>query len=71
MASGRSAVVREAMAAPAAYPEFQGTVTAVPTAPFWDEPLGAIAMDAVRPAGFTGRAQTCCGPDRSTRRRAI
>ena len=30
------------MAAPAALPEFQGNVTAVATAPFWDEALGAI-----------------------------
>ena len=33
---------REAMAAPAALSEFQGNVTAVRTAPFWDEKLGAI-----------------------------
>jgi hypothetical protein len=33
---------RGAMAAPAALPEFQGNVAAVPTAPFWDEKLGAI-----------------------------
>jgi hypothetical protein len=33
---------REAMAAPAALPEFAGNVTAVQTAPFYDEPLGAI-----------------------------
>ena len=33
---------REAMAAPAALPEFRGTVSAVPTAPYWDEPLAAI-----------------------------
>lgn len=33
---------REAMAAPASLPEFKGTVTAVPTAPFWSEELGAI-----------------------------
>jgi len=33
---------REAMAAPAARPEFQGNVLAVRTAPFWDERLGAI-----------------------------
>jgi len=33
---------REAMAAPAALPEFKGNVTAVRTAPFWDEALGAI-----------------------------
>lgn len=34
---------RKAMAAPAALSEFQGTVVAVPTAPFWSEELGAIA----------------------------
>jgi hypothetical protein len=33
---------REAMAAPASLPEFRGNVAAVATAPFWDEPLGAI-----------------------------
>lgn len=33
---------RSAMTAPALLPEFQGNVTAVPTAPFWSEELGAI-----------------------------
>ena len=33
---------REAMAAPTAWPEFKGNVVAVPTAPFWDDKLGAI-----------------------------
>lgn len=33
---------REAMAAPAALPEFKGNVVAVPTSPFWDEPLAAV-----------------------------
>ena len=33
---------REAMAAPALLPEFQGNVFAVPTAPFWPEELAAI-----------------------------
>jgi alpha-galactosidase len=33
---------REAMAAPAALPEFRGNVVAVQTAPFWAEELGAI-----------------------------
>ncbi len=33
---------REAMAEPAARPEFRGNVSAVRTAPFWDEELGAI-----------------------------
>ena len=44
------AAFREAMSAPATLPEFQGNVVAVQTAPFWDEPLGAIARqrDEVR-----------------------
>jgi hypothetical protein len=33
---------RKAMAAPAVLPEFKGNVVAVPTSPFWDEPLAAI-----------------------------
>lgn len=33
---------RRAMAAPAAMPEFKGQVTAVETAPFWSDELGAI-----------------------------
>jgi hypothetical protein len=33
---------RKAMAAPAALPDFQGTVMAVETAPFWSDELGAI-----------------------------
>ena len=33
---------RAAMAAPAEMPEFKGSVAAVQTAPFWDEPLSAI-----------------------------
>lgn len=33
---------REAMTAPASLPEFKENVTAVPTAPFWSEELGAI-----------------------------
>jgi alpha-galactosidase len=34
---------RKAMAAPAEMPEFKGNVTAVQTAPFWSDELGAIA----------------------------
>ena len=34
---------RQAMAAPAEMPEFKGSVTAVQTAPFWSDELGAIA----------------------------
>ena len=41
--SASTAAFREAMAAPAALPEFKGNVIAVPTAPFWSEELGAIA----------------------------
>lgn len=33
---------RKAMSAPTALPEFKGNVVAVPTSPFWDEPLAAI-----------------------------
>ncbi len=33
---------RKAMTAPSLLPEFKGNVTAVPTAPFWSEELGAI-----------------------------
>ena len=33
---------RQAMAAPAAMPEFKGNVVAVETAPYWDQPLGNI-----------------------------
>ena len=45
---------REAMIAPVALPEFQGNVIAVPTAPFWDEKLGAIAdkHDQVRQMAY-------------------
>lgn len=48
------AAFRAAIAAPAALPEFAGTVVAVHAAPFWDEPLGAIAekRDRVRQMGY-------------------
>jgi hypothetical protein len=42
MVDERNLEFRQAMAAPAVDPEFQGNVTAVPTSPFWDEPLAAI-----------------------------
>ena len=50
---------RAAMAAPAAMAEFQGNVTAVATAPFWDEPLGAIQRkyDDVRQMEFLLRTK--------------
>jgi len=49
------AAFREAMAAPAALPEFKGNVVALQTAPFWDEKLGAISdkIDQVRQKKFT------------------
>ena len=42
-ASDNTKAFREAMAAPASLAEFKGNVTAVETAPFWSEELGAIA----------------------------
>ena len=36
---------RQAMAAPASYPEFKDTVTAVETAPFWDQPLADLSVE--------------------------
>jgi alpha-galactosidase len=41
-ATGNTQSFREAMAAPAALPEFKGNVFAVQTAPFWSEELAAI-----------------------------
>ena len=43
---------RQAMAAPAELPEFKGNVAAVETAPFWDEPLSAIAEKLGKPRGL-------------------
>jgi alpha-galactosidase len=45
---------RVAMTAPSLLPEFKGNVTAVPTAPFWSEELGAIAdkHDVVRQMSY-------------------
>ena len=50
---------REAMAAPAAWPEFKGNVVAVRTAPFWDEKLGAIQdkKEKVRQMAFELRTK--------------
>ena len=50
---------REAMAAPAAWPEFKGNVIAVRTAPFWDEKLGAIQdkKEKVRQMGYELRTK--------------
>ncbi len=50
---------RQAMAAPATDPEFKGNVIAVPTSPFWDEPLAAIAAkrDQVRQMSYLLRTE--------------
>jgi len=40
---------RQAMAAPAAMPEFRGNVAAVQTAPYWDKPLADIADKLGKP----------------------
>ena len=50
----QTVVFRQAMAAPAALPEFRGNVIAVETAPFWSEELGAIAdkHDKVRQMNY-------------------
>lgn len=40
-ADGSTAAFRKAMAAPAALPEFKGTVAAVETTPFWDDEMEA------------------------------
>lgn len=42
MANEDNLSFRDAMAAPADLPEFRGNVVAVPTSPYWDEPLAAI-----------------------------
>lgn len=46
---------REAMAAPAALPEFKGNVTAVRTGPFFDETLGAVAAKRQKLRGQRSR----------------
>jgi len=57
---------REAMRAPAAMVEFKGQVVAVETAPFWDEPLGAIdaKRDKVRQMGWFLRSKHKDHPNR-------
>ncbi len=59
------AAFRLAMAAPAALPAFQGNVTAVQTAPFWDEPLGAIQRkyDDVRQMEYLLKTRNKNGPN--------
>ena len=56
---------REAMAAPAALPEFEGNVIAVPTSPFWDEPLAAIQAkyDQVRQMAYLLRTKNKNAPN--------
>lgn len=53
-ANAQTIEFRRAMSAPSALPEFKGNVTAVPTAPFWSEELGAIAdkHDKVRQMSY-------------------
>lgn len=57
---------REAMAAPAALPEFKGNVIAVQTAPFWSEELGAIAgkYEKVRGMAFSLKTKNKNGPNK-------
>ena len=61
---------RQAMAAPAALPEFQGNVAAVQTAPFWDEALVAASakrgefnriLDTAYTLNEDGRLDRDCG----------
>ncbi len=49
---------RQAMAAPALLPEFQGNVVAVQTAPFWDDDLSALADKAEAKQTLTPEEQT-------------
>ncbi len=53
-ASGDEVEFRKAMTAPSLLPDFKGNVTAVPTAPFWSEELGAIdnKYQQVRQMGY-------------------
>lgn len=57
---------REAMAAPAALPEFKGNVVAVHTAPFWSEELGAIAEkhEKVRGMSYSLKSKNKNGPNK-------
>ena len=50
---------RKAMAKPAMIPEFHGNVVAIPTSPFWDEPLAEIQKkyDKVRQMGYLLRTE--------------
>ncbi len=48
-ATGGVALIRPAMAAPAAMPEFKGNVAAVQTAPYWDDKLAAIESKFGKP----------------------
>ena len=60
------AAFREAMTAPARLPDFAGNVTAVPTAPFWSEELGAIAAkhEQVRGMAYRLRSKDKNSPNR-------
>jgi hypothetical protein len=56
-AGGSQASFRQAMAAPALLPEFQGNVVAVQTAPFWDDDLDALQAKAERKESLTPEEQ--------------
>jgi hypothetical protein len=57
---------REAMAAPAAMPEFKGNVAAVQTAPFWSEELAVIDQKhaMIRQMAYLLRVKDKNGPNR-------
>ncbi len=59
MSNTRQQDFRDAMAAPASYPEFKGNVAAIPTAPFWSDELGAIdeKRNQVRQMGYYLRSK--------------
>jgi hypothetical protein len=57
---------RDAMAAPAAMPEFKGNVVAVPTAPYWDRALGVIdqKQGKIRQMAWLLRTKNKNGPNK-------
>jgi alpha-galactosidase len=57
---------REAMAAPASMPEFEGNVTAVQTAPFWSEELAVIDQKhaTIRQMAYLLRVKDKNGPNK-------
>jgi len=65
-ANGNTIAFREAMAAPAALPEFKGNVAAVQTAPFWAEELATIDQKhgKVRQMGYLLKVKDKNGPNK-------